>query len=295
MDNTETKIPEELYFPKTVNHRVWEYYLNRRLSHDERFILENYRAEKYMNHMMDGLFEQCTKKQIYFVPMLTSLDGNCLFESLIYHQIGSSVIQLRRSLSLIMYMYKSYKGFLPNNELSLEELFDNTNEIEYVVCKKKQGDEVTKEFYKYTYNVMCQDISNNHSWSRLPTEIILMVLSYIYKLEFIIIGSTSDYINKVNMYENNTNVIDLKKIYLGHLGESHYVPIDILNEDEELEPLYYNEAKNALLDWGYDMEKKKIDKYLSQLADTDSEKSNTFINVNTLNTDDNAEKYTVEF
>lgn len=301
MDDTskEQEIPQELYFPKTISHKAWEQYLGRYLSHQEKFILEGYRAEKYMNQMLDDLYRQCIKKKIYYVPLLTSLDGNCLFESLLYHKIGSSVEQLRRTLALIMYLYKSYKGFFPNREESLEEMFVPYNCVEYVSCKKKVDGEVQKEFYKYTYNVMCQDLSNNHSWTRLNTQLVLMVLSYIYKLEFVIV--TNRDANKHeddNIMVINTNAsdqVDIKKIYLGILGESHYVPLDILNQDEALEPLYYNEAKTLLLEWASDIEKKKIANYLKVKDEPKIQVDpSAFMDVNRINNDEN-EKYTVFF
>lgn len=303
MDDTskdrEIQIPRTLYFPRTISHKVWEHYLGRYLTYQEKFILEGYRAEKYMNQMLDDLYAQCLKKKNYYVPLLSSLDGNCLFESLLYHKIGSSVEQLRRTLALIMYLYKSYKGFFPNREESLEELFVPFNCVEYVVCKKKVSGEFQKDFYKYTYNVMCQDLSNSHSWTRLNTQLVLMVLSYIYKLEFVILTNRDEYQHENdNVMIINTNAsdqTDIKKIYLGILGESHYVPIDILEEDEALEPLYYNDAKIQLMKWATDIEKKKIENYLRTTKEAKAQtEQTTFINGNQINNDDN-EKYTVFF
>lgn len=262
--NASEDIPKEFHFPKTINQKIWIEYLGRQLTQHERYLLEDYRAEKYMNNMMKDLYVQCKNKKL-FVPMLTNLDGNCMFESLVYHGVTSSVMEIRKILSLIMYLYKNYKGFLPNIDMTLEEIFNMANEIEYVVCRRKVNNEVIKDFYKYTYNVMCQDLSNNHSWSRLPTQLILMILSYIYKLEFIVVGSNSDYENKVNVYDSIQNTPNIKKIYLGHLGESHYVPLDILTDEYDLDPLFYNNAKDALIDWAESMEKMKINKYLASL------------------------------
>lgn len=239
------------------------------------------------------------QKKNYYVPMLTSLDGNCLFESLLYHKIGTSVEQLRQTLALIMYLYKSYKGFFPNREESLEDLFVPFNCVEYVVCKKKVNGEIQKEFYKYTYNVMCQDLSNNHSWTRLNTQLVLMVLSYIYKLEFVIVTNRDenkhedDNIMFINT--NSNDQVDVRKIYLGILGESHYVPIDILEEDEALEPLYYNDAKTYLLKWAFEIEKRKIDNFLKAREEAKKQiEQPAFTDVNRINKDDN-EQYTVFF
>jgi hypothetical protein len=295
--------PHDLQFPKTINHKIWVEYLGRQLYQYEKYLLEDYRAEKCMNNMMKDLYTQCKDKTL-FVPMLTNLDGNCMFESLIYHGIGNSVMEIRRILSILMYVYKDYKGFLPNIDMTLTEIFNMANEIEYVVSKQKEGNETVKKFYKYTYNVMCQDLSNNHSWSRLPTQLILMVLSYIYKLEFVIIGSNSSYENKVNVHDSIQNI---KKIYLGHLGESHYVPLDILTDDYDLDPLFYSDAKIALIKWAEAMEKIKIEKYTTALKikkieeemnnepEKKSEEEEKFQSIDFNKLSDNNEIYMVDF
>ena len=103
-----------------------------------------------MNSMLDGLYEQLDDK--YFVPVLTKLHGDCLFESLIYHGIGTSVLELRKGLACLIYMFKDYKGFFPGNSMSMSEMFGPFNEIEYVVCRNKAVPEVHKKFFKYTFN-----------------------------------------------------------------------------------------------------------------------------------------------
>lgn len=40
---------------------------------------------------------------------------------------------------------------------------------------------------------MCQDLVSKNSWTRLPMELILMVMSSILNLEFIIINDKDDY------------------------------------------------------------------------------------------------------
>ncbi|QKF93693.1 OTU domain-containing protein [Fadolivirus algeromassiliense] len=261
-----TTIPEYLKFPRTINHKVWAEYLGRQLNWDERCILEDYRAENRMNDMMKELYTQCNIKGNLYVPMLTNIDGNCLIESLNYYGIGENVKQLRNMLSVLMYIYKDYKGFLPNNDLSLKELFDMTNEIEIVCSRKKTDDDEHLEYYKYTYNVMCQDLSNSHSWQRLPTQLILMVVSYVFKVEIIIVSNMGSYENVINAFESVTPKPSLFTVYLGHLGESHYIPLDILNPDkEELDPLFYRDAKHKLIEWATFMEKIKINNYYEEL------------------------------
>lgn len=278
MENNYSKdIPKELKFPRTINHKTWMIYLGRYLSHNERYLLEDYRAEKHMNIMMKGLYEQCIKKKLY-VPELTDMDGNCLFQSLIYHGICTTVPELRSLLAGVMYFYKNYSNFFPENTSTLDEIFMVTNEVEYVSLKIN---ETEKEYYKYSFDAMCQDLSNVHSWSRLPTQLILMVISYIFKVEIIVISNSNEYEHKINVFENAIIKPELKIIYLGHLGESHYVPIDVLEDDEEIQPIFYNDAKLKLLEWAEKMETIKINNYFEQLKK--DEMLNNNIELNTQN------------
>lgn len=276
-NNDEKQIPDELYFPKSIKSKDWENYLGRKLSKEEASILGNFCMEIHMNEMIDELYKQCEIKKICYIPMLTNLDGNCLFESLIYYKLCDNVMDFRKSLSFIMYIYKDYKNFLPGIDMTLGELFDQINEIEYVQCRNDKNN--NKKFYKYTYNVMCQDLSNNHSWSKLPTQLLLLVISYIFKVEIIILNNKNSYETKINAFESiENNKFILKKIYLGNLNESHYIPLDILNDNEIPEPLYYYYSKDDFLNWAHDIENMKIDTYLKSLKIKDEDPVNKNIN-----------------
>lgn len=209
-------------------------YAGRDLTEREIMIFQNYKIEKTVNTMMRNLHKMCKIKGTVYVPVLTSLDGNCLMESFVYHGLGADVASMRRMLSIIMYIYRDYKNFFPNNDNTLQELFNQTNEVEIVELDGKK--------FKYDYTAMCQDLSNDNSWTRLPTELILMVVSYIFKLNIIII-------NDNNTYETNICITSMprKTIYLGHIGEAHYVPITNYTQQLQNE-LYYNKFHDLFLD-----------------------------------------------
>jgi hypothetical protein len=267
-------VPEELKFPKNLNFKTWSNYLERSLTYNEKIMMESYRAEKYMNELMNQLYKQCNKNYRLYVPVLTELDGNCLFESLVYHGIGKDSDDLRTIISMIMYIYKDYKGFLPTSDTTLKDIFNLTNEVEYVSCKKKINDTYSVKFYKYEYNTMCQDLSNKHSWSRLPTHLILMIISYLFKVDICVINNKSDYENRINAFDAVENKPELKTIYLGHLGESHYVPLDLLKDEEEFKPIYYNNSKIRLIMWAKKMEEMKIENYFKQESDNKNSNEN---------------------
>lgn len=265
-------MPECLQFPKTVKIRPWCIYLGRKLNWKERYIIENAKSEIYMNERLTDL-NKCLSDDLH-VPALTELDGNCMFASLVYHKIGNSVEEIRKGLSYIMYTYQNYKNFFPKNDMTLKEQFSFANEIEYVYLKKKKDDpikdekEETKKIYKYTYNVMCQDLSNLDCWTRLPTEVILRTLCLLFNLH-IIVYHDNGHKTEINVYENvdNADTPELTKIYLGHLGESHYVPVDVKTPDNSDTSVFYTDAKEKFIKWAHCIENLKISIYKTRLAE----------------------------
>jgi hypothetical protein len=283
MGDFENIVKEKFKFPRTLNINNWKEYIGRNLTHEERILLMDFKAEVHMNKMMMELYEKCEPKKLY-VPKLSITDGNCMFDSLNYHKIGNSPDELRQGLAIILYIFGDYKDFLPQIGTTLKETFGLMNEIEIVKCTKKitsavyEKDEIgdmpdkymnTKEiteYCKYTYDAMCQDLSSSHSWSRLPTELILMVISIIYRVEIIILNSGTTYEHVINADPENVK----QKIYLGHLGESHYVPLDIINESNESEEthpkrLFYNNAQLQFLKWAHEMEDSKIKEFYEKI------------------------------
>ncbi|AYV77019.1 MAG: hypothetical protein Barrevirus8_5 [Barrevirus sp.] len=241
------------HYPTKLNYKVWEDYVGRPLEPKEKYLIGRCKAEKQMNKMMKDLYCQLIKKELnYYVPKLTALDGNCLFESLNYYGIGTSVQELRSVLSMVFYLFQNYKNFLPGQEASLGELFSFTNEIEYVYSKEKDEEtgEKYKKYYKYTYQIMCQDMNNMSSWQRLPTQLILLVVSYLYKSEIVIINSSTGYETVINAYESVNHNHDISKIYLGQLEEFHYLVLDVLEAGKEFTPLFYTEARDNLSQFG---------------------------------------------
>lgn len=259
------EVPEEFKFPKTTNIRAWMNYLGRKLGRREFSIIHSVVLEKEFNDKMDELYSVSEKKGLY-VPELTDLHGDCMFESLNYHGIGNNVHDLRNSLATIMYLYQDYKNFFPTQETTLKELFEAMNDIKYVSCRHKTDNSHCShdvEFYKYSYNIMCQDITTMHSWDLLPTQLILMVVSLIYQVEICIINNTSEYEHSINVYEGVDGYEDkIKKIYIGHLGESHYLPLDIIKDDEDVNPPQYKTALAKFIKWGRYVEREMYTHYL---------------------------------
>lgn len=237
-------------FPRSLSIKKWETYLDRSLEPYELKLLHKLKSEKCMNACIDNIYKRCKDKQLY-IPELTDLNGNCLFESMVYHGLASSVKDLREGISFLMYEFQDEKDLFPGQESSFKELFELTNEIEFVYCSTNHT------FYKYTYNVMCQDIADDRSWTKLPTQLILMIVSLIFKLEIVVINDENDWVNTINVFEESEEPVEVKTVHLGHIVEAHYVPIDTLEDDEEIVKIHYDKFTRLFFQWGINMEKQK--------------------------------------
>ena len=242
----------DLDFPRSCNKELWESYLERELTQQECFILGHAHSEKLFNARIDSLEANAKEKNLY-IPELTKLHGNCLFESLMYYKLFDDHDEFRKDLAYFMYMFGDYKNFFPGQQESLKELFTLTNEVEYVYANK------TDMFYKYTYSTMCIDLFTEFSWTRLPTELIMMVISYIFNIKIHTVSNATDhnknnYVSEICCAANKDKIMD---VYLGHIGEVHYVPLAKIPENQDTRVLRHTEAKKMFFSWAYAMCKLK--------------------------------------
>jgi hypothetical protein len=241
-------------FPKTIDIETWQTYLERDLLQEEIIILMGFRGEKILNAKLEQLRSNALTNNLN-ITHLTELSGNCLFESLVKLGICNSIDSIRQGLAFILYQYQDYKNFFPNQEDTLKELFEMTNEVEYVYCSDDN------KLYKYTYDVMCQDLVSDGSWNKLPTQLLLMVISFIYNIKIKIINNESTWINEIDStYDNDT----LKIIYIGHITEFHYLPLLLNNDDtnDSDNTLSYKSSQLKFFKWADFMEQlhnQKID------------------------------------
>lgn len=218
-----------LYLYKTtVNLDYWRDYLGRNLRDNEFAILKNARCENMMNSRIKTLHEHANSKNL-FVPMLTNLHGNCIFESLKYHGLCDDIDDFRKGLAMFLIAIKDQKYFFPDQEMSLYESFAVRNEIEYVFCKNK------KRLYKYNFDAMCMDLATDSSWRRLDTELILSSLTVLLNIRIHTLHDNG-HISTIKTNENDDTI----DIWLGLIDELHYIPLDVKvgNIKEEICPLY---------------------------------------------------------
>lgn len=272
-------IPNFIKFPKTINSKRWVEYLGRKLSKEERSVIDRTKVEFVLNSSLSDLNNNITRENLE-VSLLTKLDGNCMFESLVYHNIGNSIKELRGSLSYLMWSFQDYT-YLDNKMTFKDQFkFSKCDEIEYVKVMSEN------KFYRYSYNIMCRDINNLGSWKRLPAEIILRALCIFFNLRIIIYHTNNNWSTDINIYSDKTEddisrLPKLNKIYLGQLGESHYVPLDFKKDNSE--SLHYKDAYKEFIKWAYKVERMTIEKYRLHLEETDDNSAESVNNLDVTN------------
>jgi hypothetical protein len=238
---------EDIYYPKTSDIETWESFLNRQLTIEEKLYLMDVVIEKGLNKEIYCLQENLKKDGTLYIPKLTSNVGNCLFESLEILGYGDAE-QIRKNVSAVMTLCARDESFFPYIRQSLRNIFTNSNDISTVLDKD------TEICYKYNYDMMLVDLYSNHSWSRLPAELILMVISRIYKIEILISHNNTQYVSKVNVWDDMPISAIIR---LGQLNEEHYVPIkqitDNISADIINKKIKYVKAKNRFHKWAREL------------------------------------------
>jgi hypothetical protein len=237
---------EDIYYPKTSDIDTWESFLNRELTMEEKLYLMDVVIEKSLNKDLYSLQENLKNDSSLYIPKLTSNVGNCLFESLEILGYGDSE-QIRKNVTAVMTLCAKDDSFFPNIYQSLHNIFTNSNDIATVLDKDEE------KCYKYNYDMMLIDLYSKHSWSRLPTELILMVISKIYKIQILIYHNNTIYISKINVWGD----IPITTVRLGQFNEEHYVPItqitNITPNDLVNKKIKYVKAKNRFHKWAREL------------------------------------------
>jgi ribosomal protein L14E/L6E/L27E len=214
---------------------------------EEKLYLMDVVIEKGLNKEIYCLQENLKRDGTLYIPKLTSNVGNCLFESLEILGDGEAE-QIRKNVSAIMTLSSKDESFFPHIHQSLRGIFTNSNDIATVLDKDEE------KAYKYNYDMMLVDLYSKHTWSRLPTELILMVISRIFKIEILIYHNNTQYVSKVNVWDD---IQIIATIRLGQLNEEHYVPIkqitDTTSGDLVSKKIKYVKAKNRFHKWAKEL------------------------------------------
>lgn len=223
-----------------LNYKYWEYFLKRKLNDKEKKLIKDVHSENLLNKVLQNIHEKVIKDKLY-IPMLTPDDGNCLFSSLCYHKFANDIPTLKKGLSNMLVFFKDMKNFIPGQDTTLSELFTMYNEIEFVFCYNEQ------KLYKYNYDAMCLDLLSNDGWKRINTELLFTIMSIVMNVRFLIYHNNG-HITKIcpDGIENEKT----KNVYLAHMGESHYIPLDEIDQDKPLPScIESNQSYNAFITW----------------------------------------------
>lgn len=234
-------------YKRTINIEYWNEQLKkvkRRLTYYDYRLFRSVKNEKLNNMALQRIQKKALENGLY-IPCLTGLVGDCMFESIQHTGFCEDKDVLRSSISSLLLLFGDHK-VLSNQDLTLKELFSMRNEIDYVFCHK------TSLLYKYNYHTMCIDMNLPGSWSRLPTDLILAVISSFFKVR-IHIYHDNGYVSKTcdSDVDKMISLDDPKgNIYLGLIGEHHYVPlVRRKNLPEELPCPQYIKYQHAFHQW----------------------------------------------
>jgi len=252
-------------YRSTINIGYWKDQFKKakiKFTSSDKKLLKNVKSERDDNIAINNIYE-LAKKNGLCVPKLTGLEGDCLFESIEincqeqkFHSICENKDKLRYELAMIFYLFGDH-SIIPNNDMTLRDIFETINDIEYVYCHENEL------LYKYTYHTMCIDMFSQGSWSRLPTELLLRVMSCIYNIKFYIYHNTGD-ISSIDNTDNtdneNSKQKNRKKYYicLGLIDEDHYIP---------LIPNSKIDKNNKYVVPKYSIESEKFHKWAKNIAD----------------------------
>jgi hypothetical protein len=225
---------------------LWESYLDRKLYDYEKDLIFDVIIEQELNKQISILQQNLINNNCNIVK-LTNNDGNCLFESLAALGFGENSMDvdphfmIRQQIASILEEARNQNYFFPNINISPEDIFSNSNEIKFI----KNSNEFNEI---YDYDRMLIDLKTNHSWNRLPTELILMTISKIFHISIKIHHNNTQYINEINVWKNNSDQINA--IHLGQINEQHYLPVSVINTNEYNNiKLEYDNNKNYYNEW----------------------------------------------
>jgi hypothetical protein len=155
---------------------------------------------------------------------------------LCYHLTDITPYEIRKLIATFLRVYQKYPNIFVNQDMTLEEMFNIQNEINYLY------DRTNNILYKYNYDIMCSDLYCDNSWERLPNEIILMCISFIFDIN-IEISHDNGYSHDICTCEQPH-----KTIYIGLLGEFHYIPLQIKKENDPDDITDYIKLYNNFMD-----------------------------------------------
>jgi hypothetical protein len=235
----------EFHYERTINPNYWASFLGRNLTHEEMSVLDSVIKEKQLNNAIRSVHTFAASRGMYIYKMV-SMSGNCFYESLQLLGLFENMTEFRHTIAVSMILFGDIKYFNPIDDRKLREIFEMTNEIEDVYCTK------TKTFYKYNYDAMCVDLMTSTTWTRLPTELITMVISMILNVKFNVLHDNGHVTEIFINWPSNKG--PPKEYWLGLIGELHYFPlVNCRGYDEENNVPHFDQMLRQFQNWARSM------------------------------------------
>jgi hypothetical protein len=175
------------YTMDKYNPNIWREKVGRNLTKKEYEIIKDSRCEYRMNMKINEV--QMRLNKIGFkISDLTDLEGNCMYESIGFN-VHEDIEVIKKKVSSSMKKWRNEPA-IKGNDLVLEELCMIYNEIEFVKVNGKRE--------KYTFDLMVLDLLQDNGWQRMPTEILLHIISKIYNKKIIIFRNEGGSINVID-------------------------------------------------------------------------------------------------
>lgn len=207
----------------TINAKYWQDQLRTgdiRFTQKDRKLLKKVKYEKHDNSSLKRIHQKALSDG-FFIPCLTEMSGDCMFESLEHTGLCDDRVALRKMVATLFFLFGESSDVLPGYDDPLKIVFTYMNDIPYVYCHEK------KKLYAYTYYTMCSDMFTEGEWSRLPTHLVLILMSTFFKVRFHIYHD-SGHITTIcdeSMSSQIPEDDDSCNLRLGLVGEHHYVPL----------------------------------------------------------------------
>ena len=186
---------DDLYDYMDDDSSVWEQ------SYKENIVIQNNKpkTKSKLEMMIDELDKNC-KKMGYCISKIGNFDDDCFFEILVHNGLAETTQNIKKIIVALFISFKNVKGFFksqPNNTIG--DIYHETD------CDCSLND-------------MCYNLINNNP-CKLPIQLIMMLVSRCFNIEFVIICYDSQTLLVINENEKK----NIKEIYLGFLPEDYYV------------------------------------------------------------------------
>lgn len=195
---------DDLYDYMDDNSSHWETTFENKIE-ENKISNEVIKEETKFEKMLHKLETNCSSNG-YCISKITNLNGDCFFEVIVHNKLSDSTLNIRHMTAALFLSFRSVTGFFKTfPDDTLESMFNDFSED-----------------YNYNYDIMCSDLMNKGSWDKLPTHLMMMVISKCFNVKFVIIDSNHDKVLVINESDKKNP----KEIGLGFLPEFHYIGIE---------------------------------------------------------------------